>query len=794
MSKKLFCLIFSVVVLVLAGFARAELLTNGDFEYWSDHPDDPTWAYVTTIQDDQAVGWYAHVDIADDGWAAPWFDNGYEGYEHIVGTNGDRVGVISWGDFAATISQNLGMTFVEGTTYTFSVDIYGEAASVDSGGYPGEQWCIGIGADDMSNANAAERQNSALALAASNAIVGDNYPGDPNDYTVLDPPDIFAGWQTRSVSYTATAQDAGKEIVVFVSGGFTAVGTDTDTCFDNARFVAPTTIPVDPNSDIAAANALAVAGDTIEFAEGTYYITSQIEIKDGVTYKGAGPGLTIIDGNDSTRAFVAWGDRSFNNGNENANDSGPKGWVLDGMTVQNCVADTNDRFSYTGAAFNMKTNFVTLDVNESGGLDPVEANGQVGAIRLAGPDGTEGTEDDDLHRFAHIDIDGSGELSEAELDAQLLLQEDEFGDQAGNGGAIFIGNQAVGTIQNCDFLGNHTPFEGDGDDGGAINIAGLSVVTIIDCWLEGNYTADDGGAINIAGLSTATINDCTFTGNYAASPDSVAVEGLDGDGGHIKLQGSSASALTPGTTLVANRCVFLNGNASDDGGAIQSNGDGSVVRLDSCRFEGNTSWDNGNVCQFYDNQQNEVTVTNCIFVNNVTKADNSPDRMIETNRNSKFINCTFVGNNQEDQDLIYNVANVADTDGDGVDDETADATQVINCIFVNNVIGNGDDVLGSRNADFTIAATNCLFFGNTRQNGNDADNTQRPDEETGSVLDDPLLDAEYVPGAGSPAIDAGVDPATLGITLLTDYNGAARPQGAAYDIGAYEVVAAPPGE
>jgi len=121
-------------------------------------------------------------------------------------------------------------------------------------------------------------------------------------------------------------------------------------------------------------------------------------------------------------------------------------------------------------------------------------------------------------------------------------------------------------------------------------------------------------------------------------------------------------------------------------------------------------------------------------------------------------------------------------------------TQVINCIFANNVVGNGDDILGSRNKAFTIAATNCLFFGNTLQNGNDADNTQRTDEETGSVLGDPLLDAEYVPGAGSPAIDAGVDPATLGITLLTDYIGAARPQGAAYDIGAFEVVAAPPAE
>jgi len=154
------------------------------------------------------------------------------------------------------------------------------------------------------------------------------------------------------------------------------------------------------------------------------------------------------------------------------------------MTIQNCVADSNDRFSYTSAAFNMKTNFVTLDVNESGGLDTVEANGQVGAIRLAGPDGTEGTEDDDLHRFVHIDTDGNGELSQDELLAQIAVSEDEFADENLDGGALFCNNQAVGSISNCEFLNNHTPF--DGDDGGAITIAGLSVVTVNDCRFVGN--------------------------------------------------------------------------------------------------------------------------------------------------------------------------------------------------------------------------------------------------------------------------------------------------------------------
>jgi hypothetical protein len=523
---------------------------------------------------------------------------------------------------------------------------------------------------------------------------------------------------------------------------------------------ASATLKVNPNEDIAVANALAQAGDTIEIAAGTYYLKSQIAIKDGVTYRGAGRGLTIIDGNNVTRAFVAWGDRFFNEDNDKPNTSGPKGWVLEGMTIRNCVADTNNRFSYLGAAFDLKANFAKLDADASGGLTPAEADAQVGGIRLAGADANEGTADDDLHRFAHIDKDANGAINAAELDAQLLLREDEFGAQSGDGGAVSIDNGAIGAIRNCEFLKNHTPAAGDGDDGGAINITGLAVVTI---------------------------EDCLFDGNYACSPDSVALS--DGDGGHIKVQGASASALTPGTTLIANRCVFLHGNASDDGGAIQSSAVGNVVRLDRCWFEANTSWDNGNVLQFSSTAQNEVTVTNCIFVKNIAKADNSPDRMIETNRNSKFVNCTFVGNHVSDEDIIYNNANTEDTNADGTDDETADTTQVINCLFANNTFGadaGNDHVLSSRNASFSINAVNCLFFNNLKADGKTLmANTNRT--QAGSIAKDPLLDtATCALKAGSPAIDAGVDPATVGVTLKTDYDGKPRPQGAGYDIGACE--------
>ncbi|HQE93214.1 MAG TPA: right-handed parallel beta-helix repeat-containing protein [Anaerolineae bacterium] len=52
---------------------------------------------------------------------------------------------------------------------------------------------------------------------------------------------------------------------------------------------------------------------------------------------------------------------------------------------------------------------------------------------------------------------------------------------------------------------------------------------------------------------------------------------------------------------------------------------------------------------------------------------------------------------------------------------------------------------------------------------------------------DPLLDVAYQPTDGSPAVEAGVD---LSAYFTTDQAGHARPQGAAWDIGAYEFVPA----
>lgn len=92
-----------------------------------------------------------------------------------------------------------------------------------------------------------------------------------------------------------------------------------------------------------------------------------------------------------------------------------------------------------------------------------------------------------------------------------------------------------------------------------------------------------------------------------------------------------------------------------------------------------------------------------------------------------------------------------------------------NTLIANHTTG-FDDTLSAPVSPTVTADTN-LFW-----NGND------PVTGTNAILEDPLLTADYHLGSGSPAIDAGLTIPWLPV----DLEGNARPNGAAYDIGAYE--------
>ena len=144
------------------------------------------------------------------------------------------------------------------------------------------------------------------------------------------------------------------------------------------------------------------------------------------------------------------------------------------------------------------------------------------------------------------------------------------------------------------------------------------------------------------------------------------------------------------------------------------------------------------------------------------------------------------------------VRNSAATSGGGVC-VSRSAAPASRAILVNNTIAdNGDTgVVASQYAVLTM--TNNIVAGHTTgltvgqiltgtivADHNLFWNTSDPITGSNAIVGDPLLTADYHLRTGSPAADAGL---TIP-WLTTDLEGNSRPQGSAYDLGAYEGVTA----
>jgi hypothetical protein len=591
-------------------------------------------------------------------------------------------------------------------------------------------------------------------------------------------------------------------------------------------------ITVEAGGDIAAANAMAVAGDVIEIAAGTYVLTGQIEIKDGVTYQGAGAGLTVIDGGNLTRAFTAWGDLGATNGQVDAsgeavpNTTGPTGWVLDGLTIQNCVSDAASRQDILSAARDLLNNYVadtpytlaTAQAENSGITD------NPGWFDILSGGADDNLTDAELQAYLDANPVGS---------AGHLVAND--GMNTGGGGLI-LRNGAAGTVQNCSFLNNQAPL--NSGDGGAINMSGSGVTLIIDnCEFIGNSCDDGGGALRMSSASACTITGTIFTGNQAvvgsgdggaimtANPGTtLTIDNCEFNsnscidaGGALRLGATESTCTITGTTFTENYIV----EASGDGGAIRVTGDDSTYVLTDCSFIGNTAADDGGAVR-YGPDRAELTVKNCAFISNGKDADgnavgddggawstndddcgpmtfenclfadnaSTDDRIIEVKAAFAFLNCTFIGNVAGDEAILAIRGQDWDSTGDGVDDVTTDDSIIANCLFINNTMLSNKEIIGdTRNDIFAPTVINCLFFGNLDENGATAANADGNSTEVGTIDVSAVTDAaqivvdpagDYHPAAGSPAIDAS-DPATA-----TDTDIEGTPAVGVRDVGAYE--------
>ncbi len=539
-------------------------------------------------------------------------------------------------------------------------------------------------------------------------------------------------------------------------------------------------------AELEAAAATVNAGDTIILAAGTYAITAAIEIKDGVTYQGAGPDLTIIDGSGATRAFAGWGDRGATSGQiDDVNEvipnlTGPKGWVLDGLTIQNCASDANDHQDI------LTTARYLLDLGDAPYTYEI-------ALEESGALAESADRKDDPEWFDLLSAAVDNELTEAELQAYLdnnpvgsaghLVVND---DKSTDGGAVCLLNGIEGIIRNCTFSNNVAV-----DDAGAIKVSGD--VAIANCSFNLNHCVDQGGAIEMGEGSTGstyTLTDCNFTGCYSGPEEDPADVTDDADGGALRVYGEKSS-------YVWTNCTFTGCYSKEDGGVVKYSAERSELTVTNCAVIGNGGRDpDGEVFTMKglwmcnDDDAGPVTFINCLFADNVT----ADDRLIEVKADTTFLNCTFANNVGGDKPLLATRGRAWDSTGDGEDDKEAGPVFISNCLFINNTMQGDSDVIGqTRDEAFAAIVTNCLFFGNLNEDGGPANNTDEDALELGTIdvsavtdanqlVVNPAAGGDYRPVAGSAAIDAA-NPATA---MATDIEGTAA--WGLRDVGVYEFV------
>lgn len=262
-----------------------------------------------------------------------------------------------------------------------------------------------------------------------------------------------------------------------------------------------------------------------------------------------------------------------------------------------------------------------------------------------------------------------------------------------------------------------------------------------------------------------------------------------GWGGGLYLRGGSTSipTIVSSNTFVGNR-ASLDGEGQG-GGAYLFASPKTRSEFSHNTFSGNfgsggSGWgDGGGLYLWY--SENTVLEANQFRSNFASVAGNGYGGAIYASNAVVF---TMTNNL-----LTLNYASVA---GGGLWLDTFDhiTGTLVNNTLVDNAMGaGGEGIWVGRSVSLTL--TNNIIAGHTvgitntqpassiiLANTNLFWNTNDPVTGTNAILQDPLLAPGYGPGPGSPALDNG-----LTIPWLTvDLEGTARPQGSAYDIGAFE--------
>jgi len=325
-----------------------------------------------------------------------------------------------------------------------------------------------------------------------------------------------------------------------------------------------------PNGLISLREAIQASNNTpgseIFLPAADYFITStgpetenaaadgDLDIKQDLTIRGAGQGLTTIHGLDNNRLFqVHQGTVEF----------------VD-LTIDNDSNSTGGAIEHTnGTTSLLRVTVSNFDARSSFNIG--------GGINVTG---------------GVVNIDES------------LFKDNRAGN---GGGAIYIANNGDVTIKNSKFTLNRSD-----NDGGAIDNRGQLAVHNTE--FLSNTTDDDGSAISATG--TTVIENSKFSLNISTGGASAVVNRGDmevtGSYFHSNESGSSSGALINNGTMKLSDSTFYKNTSVNGGGAFGTSLGGSGT-LNNVTFNENISGEDGGAVHIIDGT---VTISNSTFYNN----------------------------------------------------------------------------------------------------------------------------------------------------------------------------------
>ena len=202
-----------------------------------------------------------------------------------------------------------------------------------------------------------------------------------------------------------------------------------------------------------------------------------------------------------------------------------------------------------------------------------------------------------------------------------------------------------------------------------------------------------------AGSTITLENDYKYNSGFSSEGISInKTLTIDGNGHVIDALGQSRIFFINSTKVTLNNILFINGNATDNGGAIYWNGANGTVN--KCNFTNNlASLRAGAIYWYGDNG----VINNSNFINNTARKYSGGAIQWDNNStNGTVNNCSFTNNiGTQKGGAIYWYGNNG---------------RLTNCIFTNNTSINGGAIFWDNNALYG-AVDNSSFISNTGDDG-----------------------------------------------------------------------------